>query len=90
MVGSYHVVPYLQHCYASLASYKHCSTQLLKMLHKCCNMDILGVLLIYLHSPSGTARPRDRAFISVKPLAAVLQPINVAEKSMIHTYYQIA
>ena len=40
-------------------------------------MDMLGVLLIYLHSPSGAVRPRDRAYISVKPLAAVLQSINV-------------
>ena len=47
------------------------------MLHKRCNMDILGVLLIYPHSPSGAARPWDRVYISVKPLAAVLQPINV-------------
>ena len=46
------------------------------MLHKHCNTDMLGVLLIYPHSPSGTARTWDRAYISVKPLAAVLQPIN--------------
>ena len=39
---------------------------------------MLGVLLIYLHSPSGAACPRDCAYISVKPLAAVLQPSNVA------------
>ena len=38
---------------------------------------MLGVLLIYLHSPSGAAHPRDHAYISVKPLPAVLQPINV-------------
>ena len=38
---------------------------------------MLRVLLIYPHSPSGAARPRDRAYISVKPLAAMLQPINV-------------
>ena len=48
-----------------LASYKQCSTQLLKMLHKRCNMDVHGVLLIYPHSPSGAARPRDRAYIQV-------------------------
>ena len=40
-------------------------------------MDMLGVLLIYLHSPSGAAHPQGHAYISVKPLAAVLQPINV-------------
>ena len=38
-------------------------------------MDALGILQIYLHSPSGAVRPRDRAYISVKPLAAVLQYI---------------
>ena len=48
------------------------------MLHKRCNTDMLGVLLIYPHSPLGAARPRDHAYISVKPLAAVLLPINVA------------
>ena len=36
---------------------------------------MLGVLLIYPHSPSGAACPQDRAYISVKPLTAVLQPI---------------
>ena len=46
-------------------------------VHKCCNTDVLGVLLIYLYSPSGAACPRDHAYISVKPLAAMLQPINV-------------
>ena len=56
-----------------LASY---STRLLKVLHKGCNMDILRILLIYLHSPLGTVCPRDHVYISVKPLAAVLQPIN--------------
>ena len=45
-------------------------------IHKC-NTDVLRVLLIYPHSPSGAARHQDRACISVKPLAAVLQPINV-------------
>ena len=38
---------------------------------------MLGVLLIYLHFPSGAARSQDHAHISVKPLIAVLQPINV-------------
>ena len=38
---------------------------------------MFGVLLIYPHSPSEAAHPRDRVYILVKPLAAVLQPINV-------------
>ena len=50
MVVSYHVIPYLQ-TLLCLASYKQCSTQLLKVLHKRCNMDVLGFLLIYPHSP---------------------------------------
>ena len=58
------------------------------MLHKRCNTDMLGVLLIYLHSPSGAAQPQDRVYTSVKPLAAVLQPINVSTciHTCIHTY----
>ena len=55
-----------------LTSYEQCSTRLLKVLHKCCNTDMLRVLLICLHSPSGAARPWDRAYISVKPLAAMM------------------
>ena len=58
-----------------LTSYEQCSTLLLKMLYKGCNMDMLWVLLIYLHSPTSAACPRDHAYISVKPLAAVLQPL---------------
>ena len=38
---------------------------------------MLEVLLIYPHSPLGAVHPQDRAYISVKPLTAVLQPINV-------------
>ena len=72
MVASYYRLLATLLC---LASYKQCSTQLLKVLHKYCNMDVLGVLLIYPHSPSGAAYPRDCAYISVKPLAAVLQYI---------------
>ena len=68
-----------------LASYKQCSTRLLKMLHKHCNMDMLEVLLIYLHSPSGAAHPRDRACVSIKPLAAVLQPINTPVYTQVYT-----
>ena len=56
------------------------------MLHKRCNTDMLGVLLIYPHSPSGTARPRDRAYILVKPLIAVLQPISVQVFTVLFSY----
>ena len=56
-----------------LASYKQCSTWLLKVLHKSCNMNMLGILLIYPHSPSGAACPRNRTYISVKPLTVMLQ-----------------
>ena len=73
MVTSYHIVPYLQNCYASLVMY----TRLLKVLHEGCNTDVLWALPIYLHSPLGAARPWDRAYISDKPLTTVLQPINV-------------
>ena len=45
---------------------------------------MLRVLLIYPHSPLGAARPQDRAYISVKPLAAVLQSINVCMYVRIH------
>ena len=58
-----------------LASYEQCSTRLLKVLHKCCNTDVLGFYW-YSHSPSGAVCPRDHAYISVKPLVAVLQPIS--------------
>ena len=60
-----------------LASYEQCNTWLLKVLHKCCNTNVLGVLLIYLHSPLGAAYPQDCVYVSVKPLAAVVQSINV-------------
>ena len=55
------------------------------MLYKRCNTDVLGVLLIYPHSPPGAARPQDCAYVSVKPLAAVLQPISVVHD--IHVIY---
>ena len=79
MVASYRVIPYLRTTLLCLATYKQCSTRLLKMLHKRCNTDMLRVLLIYPHSPSGAVCPRDCAYISVKPLTAVLQPINEFE-----------
>ena len=75
MVASYRVVPYLRCRYVLLVTSNAVHDYILKMLHKYCNTDIFEVLLIYPHSPSGAARPRDRAYISVKPLAAVLQPM---------------
>ena len=50
-------------------SYEQCCTRLMKVLHKCCNTDMLGVLLIYPHSP----KDAHHAYISVKPLTAMLQ-----------------
>ena len=41
-------------------------------------MDMLEDLLIYSHSPSGAVHLRNHAYISVTPLAAMLQYINVA------------
>ena len=81
MVVTYRVVATLLATLLCLDSYEQRSTQLLKMLHKCCNTDVLGVLLIYLHSPSGLC-----IYISVKPLAAVLQPINIHTHTHTHTH----
>ena len=52
-----------------LASHEQCSTWWLKVLHKHCNMDVLGVLPICPHSPSGAACPQDHW---VKTLAAYI------------------
>ena len=53
-VWSCYVVFYWQ----CLDHYKHYrAPMLLKMLHKCCNMAVLWVLLIYPHSPLGAACP---------------------------------
>ena len=76
MVVSYCVASYLQCCCALLVM-SNAVHNYWKVLHKDCNTDMLGVLLIYLHSPSGTACPRDCAYISVKHLATMLQPIIV-------------
>ena len=70
----------LPHCtlFATLfatGSYEQCCTQLMKVLHKFCNTDMLGVLLIYPYFPSGAVRPWDHVYILVKPLAAMLQYI---------------
>ena len=95
-LSSWNVIPILLPCSTllamllCLASYEHCSTQLLKVLHKCCSMAMLRVLLIYPHSPLGAAHPRDCVYISVKPLSAVLQPINVRmyiPTAYVCTYY---
>ena len=57
----------LQRCYAWVFTSSGC-TQLLKALHKCYNTDVLGVLLIYPHSPSSAARPRESCmYISQTP-----------------------
>ena len=61
-----------------------------KVLHKDCDTDMLWVLLIYPHSPSGTACPWDHANISVKPIAAVLQPINVPLSYRLQTHIYIS
>ena len=58
-------------------------------IYKCCNTDLLGVLLIYLHSPLGAVHTQDRAYISVKPLTAMLQPINVVLSNHIIFNYGI-
>ena len=72
MVASYRVVLYLQPALLYLGSYEQRCTQLLKVLHKCCNTDVLGVLLIYPHSPSGAARPRESCvYISQTPRCRV-------------------
>ena len=71
-----------------LGSYKHIRSciQLLKVLHKCSNTDVLVVLLIYPHSPSDAAYLRELhvcIYISVKPITAVLQFINVCKRFII-------
>ena len=42
-----------------LNNYEQCCTRLLKVLHICCNTDVLGVLLIYPYSPSDAAHPQE-------------------------------
>ena len=54
MVASCHVASTLLTTLLCLGSYEQCCTQLLKVLHTCCNTDVLGVLLIYPPSPLGT------------------------------------
>ena len=85
MVASYHVVPYLQCCYASLVI-SNAVHSYWKVLHKGCNTDVLRVLP---HSPSGTVRPRDNAHISLKPLAAVLKPINNSLYLPVYIYQSV-
>ena len=48
---------------------------------------MIGVLPIYPHSPSGAACSQDHAYISVKPLAAMLQHINVG--MCVYTYVRM-
>ena len=47
-----------------------------------CNTDMLEVLLIYPHNPEGAQCPRESADISVTPLAAKLQPINIVATTL--------
>ena len=75
MVASYCVVHILLAKLLCLASYEQWSTQLLKVLHKGCNTEVFRVLLIYPHSPLGAVCPWNQAYILVKSLTAVLQPI---------------
>ena len=51
-----------------LSSYKQCCTRLLKVSHKCCNMNMLRILLIYPHSPSGALCPQDWAYIYISQI----------------------
>ena len=45
----------------------------LEVLHKCYNTDVLGVLLIYPHYPSGAARPWESwVYISQTPRGRVI------------------
>ena len=52
MLASNHIVLYLQRCYASIVS-NNAVHDYWKVLHKGCNTDVLRILLIYPHSPSG-------------------------------------
>ena len=83
-----YVVPYLQCCYALLAT-SNATHDYWKCYIWCCNTDVLGVLLIYLHSPSGVAHSWDHAYVSVKSLTAMLQPINVCMYVCMYVYMYI-
>ena len=54
-----------------LGSYEQCHTQSLKVFHKCCNMNMLRVLLIYLHSPSVLHTLENRLYINQTPHCCV-------------------
>ena len=69
-----------------LDSYEQRCSQLLKVLHKCCDMDVIGIILIYPHSPWALHTLRSCAYISPKPLAAVLQYINVKHETKYYLY----
>ena len=58
--------------------------QLLKVLHKWCNMNVLRGLLIYPYSPLGATHLWEFIYISAKPLAAVLQYTNVCMYVCMH------
>ena len=85
MVVFYRVVSYLQHCYTSLVM-SNAVHDYWKVLHKGCNTDVLGVLLIYPHSPSGAARPRDHAYIyDFKKFAILKKGIGIESHKTMQT-----
>ena len=72
MVACYHVVPFLQRCYAwvvtssAVHNYWKCYKNVVR------NTEVLGILLIYLHSPSGAAHPWESCvYISQTPRCRV-------------------
>ena len=71
MVASYHVVPYLR-CYASLVTSEYWK----------CNINVVTRTCSGFYWYIRTLR--DCVYISVKPLAAVLQPINVCKYACMH------
>ena len=67
MVTSYHVVPYLQYCYAwVITSSATCNYLMCHINVTLYNTDVLRVLLIYLHSPLGTACHQESCIYTVQ------------------------
>ena len=67
MVTSYHVVPYLQYCYAWVITSSAVRNYLMCYISVTLyNTDVLRVLLIYLHSPLGTARHQELCIYTVQ------------------------
>ena len=61
-----------------LGSYEQCCTQLLKVLYKCCNTDVVRVYWYICTLPWALHALESHAYILVKPLATMLQYNNVA------------